>query len=71
MKLARLLATPLGRILRIVLGFALIWIGLAVLDKPLGWVVEFIGLAPVITGFMNIFLLGPFFGLPLKGTDAK
>lgn len=70
MQFARFMATPAGRIIRIVLGIAIIWVGLAFVDKPLGYVLEFIGLAPLIAGIMNICLVGPLIGAPLKGQDA-
>lgn len=71
MEFVRFLATPAGRILRIVLGIAIIWIGLAWVDKPLGYVLEAVGLIPIITGILNISLIGPLLGAPLKGSDLE
>lgn len=70
MTFARFMATPTGRILRIVLGIAIIWIGYMA-TKPFGYVLEFIGLIPVLAGLFNICLIGRFIGAPLRGSDLS
>lgn len=66
MEIARFMATPAGRIGRIVLGIIIIYIGV-IADKPLGYVLEVIGLVPIIAGALNLCLIGPLLGAPLKG----
>lgn len=68
MEFARFMATPAGRILRIVLGIVIIWIGV-VSPKPFGYVLEVIGLIPIIAGVLNLCLIGPLIGAPLKASD--
>lgn len=68
MTFARFMATPTGRILRIVLGIVIIWIGV-VSPKPFGYVLEVVGLIPIIAGVLNICLIGPLIGAPLKASD--
>jgi hypothetical protein len=56
-----------GRLLRIVAGFALIAIGLVVVQGAWGYVVMTIGLIPLFTGSAGICLLAPLFGYTLTG----
>lgn len=68
MEIARMLATPAGRILRIVLGIVIIWIGV-VSPKPFGYFLEVIGLIPIVTGVLNISIIAPLFGGPMRAAD--
>ena len=70
MKIARFMATPAGRLIRIALGIVLIWIGI-VMDKPAGYVLELIGLVPIAAGILNVCLLAPLLNAPFYGRDAK
>jgi hypothetical protein len=56
-----------GRILRIVVGIALIALGLLVIQGVWGIVVAVIGLVPLIAGLGGVCLVAPLFGLTLKG----
>lgn len=68
MQFARFMATPAGRIARVILGIVLIWIGV-MMDKPAGYVLEVIGLVPIIAGALNLCLIAPLIGAPMKGSD--
>ena len=70
MKIARFMATPAGRLIRIALGIVLIWIGI-VMDKPAGYVLELVGLVPIAAGILNVCLLAPLLNAPFYGRDAK
>jgi hypothetical protein len=56
-----------GRILRIVVGVALIAIGLLVVQGVWGFVLAVIGLVPLIAGLAGVCLVAPLFGFTLKG----
>jgi len=56
-----------GRILRIVVGVALIAIGLLVVKDVWGIVLAVIGLVPLIAGLAGVCLVAPLFGFTLKG----
>jgi hypothetical protein len=56
-----------GRILRIVVGIALIAIGLLVIQGVWGIVLAVIGLVPLIAGLGGVCLVAPLFGFTLKG----
>ena len=60
-----------GRLLRIVAGFALIAIGLVVVQGAWGYVVAVIGLIPLFAGTVGICLLAPLFGYTLAGEPRK
>lgn len=69
MEIARFMATPAGRGIRIAFGLILIWLGL-LMDKPAGYVLEVLGLIPIAAGTLNLCFLGPIFGAPLRGRDV-
>ena len=58
------LASPLGRGVRIVAGLALILIGLFVIEGPLSWAFEMVGLIPLLAGLFDFCVFAPLFGLP-------
>jgi Protein of unknown function (DUF2892) len=56
-----------GRLLRIVVGIALIALGFLVIHNVWGIVVAVIGLVPLIAGLAGICLFAPLFGYTLTG----
>ena len=68
MTFARFMATPTGRILRVILGVVIIWIGVMA-TKPFGYVLELVGLIPIAAAALNWCLIGPMIGAPLKASD--
>ncbi|MBN1200587.1 MAG: DUF2892 domain-containing protein [Anaerolineae bacterium] len=68
------LASRNGRITRLVIGVILLVIGLAIGfsgGSLFGWILAVIGLFPVIGGALDLCLLAPFFGKPLKGAEIR
>ena len=61
------MASPAGRILRIVAGLALILIGLLVLKGVGGWILAIVGLVPLAAGLFDRCVFAPLFGLPFVG----
>jgi hypothetical protein len=70
MGLAVFMASPAGRIARIVAGVILIVLGLVV-GGAAGWILAIVGLVPIAAGAGNVCLLAPFLGAPFKGSDAR
>ena len=68
MALAKFMASPIGRIARIVIGLALIVLGI-VAGGPLLALVA-VGLVFVAVGVANVCLIGPIIRAPFKGSDA-
>jgi hypothetical protein len=68
MAFVRFMASPAGRALRIVVGMALIVVGLTV-GKTAGTVLAVVGLVPLLAGALNLCLLAPLFGAPFRGSS--
>ncbi len=56
-----------GRILRIVVGIALIALGLLAVQGVWGIALAVVGLVPLIAGLGGVCLVAPLFGFTLKG----
>ncbi|GAC1513068.1 MAG: hypothetical protein NVS2B16_17120 [Chloroflexota bacterium] len=67
---ARFMANPLGRIVRIVAGLALIAVGLFAIKGTTGIIVAVIGVVPLLAGVMNVCLIAAIIGAPFRGRDA-
>ncbi len=67
---ARFMANPLGRIVRIVAGLALIAVGLFGIKGTTGNIVAVIAVVPLLAGVMNVCLIAAIIGAPLRGRDA-
>lgn len=65
------IASPVGRIIRIVAGLALIAWGLLGLGGTNGYIVAAVGIAPLLSGLFNFCLVAPLFGCPLSGAKAR
>jgi ABC-type multidrug transport system permease subunit len=66
---ARFMASPIGRIARVLLGIALILIGLFAIEGTWGTIIAIIGVIPVAAGIANVCLIGPLIGAPFRGSD--
>lgn len=64
------IASRTGRWVRILAGTGLVLGGLGT-RSPQGAVVALTGLVPLLSGALDLFLLGPLFGLPVKGVDVR
>jgi hypothetical protein len=67
----RFLASPAGRVTRIVAGLILIVLGLAVIQGAGGWIVAIIGLVPLGAGLFDRCVFAPLFGLPFVGESLR
>lgn len=56
-----------GRLLRVVAGAVIIWLGLNFVQAPWSYIVAAIGLVPIAAGLLNFCLLGPLFDVDLWG----
>jgi hypothetical protein len=65
------LASPAGRVSRIVAGVALILIGLFVVEGPIGWVLAVVGLVPLAAGVFDFCVFAPLAGLPFVGSNLR
>lgn len=65
------LAGPVGRVVRILAGVALILVGLFVVEGPVSWVLEMVGLVPLLAGLFDFCVFAPLFGLPFVGSRLR
>jgi len=66
MKFAHFMATPTGRLLRALIGLALIVWGYTVGNT----VLIVVGTLPLLAGIFNVCLIAPLLGAPFLGRDA-
>ena len=67
----RFLASPTGRVVRVVAGLIIIVIGVVAVNETLGWVLVVIGAVPLVAGALDRCLLAPLFSLPLAGKKLR
>jgi hypothetical protein len=67
----RFMASPAGRITRIVAGLILILVGPLVVQGTVGWILAVIGLVPLLAGLFDRCVFAPLFGLPFVGSGLR
>ncbi len=65
------MASPSGRVIRMVAGLILIGLGLVWIGNIWGWLLAVIGLAPLAAGLFDFCLLAPLFSAPFWGNDVR
>lgn len=65
------MASMSGRIARIVVGVALIVLGLLVVEGTFGIVLAVIGLVPLLAGVFDVCVFSKLFGGAFKGADIR
>ncbi len=68
--LLEFMASRTGRWVRILVGAGMVLGGLAE-GSPRGAAVALVGLAPLMAGALDVCLLGPLFGHPLRGEEIR
>jgi hypothetical protein len=71
MGFAKFMSSGLGRGIRIVVGLALIVIGLFSVGGTGGIILAVVGAVPLVVGIADVCLFAPLFGGPLKGAEAR
>jgi hypothetical protein len=69
--LVKFMASMPGRIVRIVVGAALLLWGFMGLEATTGIGVMVIGLIPLLAGLFDVCLIAPLFGAPLSGVRIR
>ena len=70
-KLFSFLASTVGRVVRIVVGLALIAAGLMLVQGTLGTVLAVVGVLPLAAGLFDVCLFAPLFGMPFQGERIR
>ena len=67
----KFMASPTGRIVRIVAGVVLIAWGLLGLGGTTGIIVAVVGAVPLLAGLFDVCLFAPLFGNPISGPKIR
>ena len=67
----KFMASPAGRIIRIVAGIVLVALGLLVIHGVGGIIVAIVGLVPLIAGLFDFCVFAPLFGAPMSGPKIR
>jgi DUF2892 family protein len=70
MGFAKFMATPYGRVLRIVAGVALIGAGFYV-QGTWGLILGVVGAVPLVAGAFDVCIFAPLFGAPFVGSKVR
>lgn len=73
MAIAKFMASPLGRGVRILAGVLLIAWGLGLfgaVDQTTGIIIAVVGLVPLLAGVFNVCLIAPILGAPFSGSKV-
>ena len=65
------IASPAGRVIRILAGVALVLVGLLALGGIWGWILAIVGLVPLLAGLFDRCVFAPLFGLPFVGPRLR
>jgi len=66
----KFMASPAGRITRIVAGIVLVALGIF-MHSPGGIIVAVIGLVPLVAGLFDFCVFAPLFGAPMSGPKIR
>jgi Protein of unknown function (DUF2892) len=68
----KFMASPAGRITRIVAGIVLVAVGLLVMHGGVGGIiVAVVGLVPLVAGLFDFCVFAPLFGAPMTGSKIR
>lgn len=65
------MASRAGRMLRIIVGGVLIFIGLFVVKNTAGYIISVIGIVPLLAGVFDVCILAPLFSMPFIGKAIR
>ncbi|MHB8624768.1 MAG: YgaP family membrane protein [Aggregatilineales bacterium] len=71
MSLIKFLASPAGRLVRIIAGIVLVAVGLFVMQNTAGIVLAVIGLVPLLAGLLDVCIFAPLFGASFSGKAIR
>jgi hypothetical protein len=67
----KFMASPAGRIIRVVAGIILVWLGFFSMHSVGGWIVGIVGLVPLVAGLFDFCVFAPLFGAPMSGPKIR
>ncbi len=67
---AKFMASPAGRIIRVVAGIVLVALGIFMHNTG-GTIVAVVGLVPLVAGLFDFCVFAPLFGAPMSGSKIR
>jgi hypothetical protein len=67
----KFMASPTGRVIRVVAGIVLVVLGLLVVKNVGGIILAVVGLVPLVAGLFDFCVFAPLFGAPLSGPKIR
>ena len=67
----KFMASPAGRITRVIAGILLIALGLFVIHGVGGIILAAVGLVPLVAGLFDFCVFAPLFGAPMSGPKIR
>ena len=71
MKFSKFMASPAGRLLRIVAGLVLVYVGFFVMKNLGGYIIGVVGIVPLLAGIFDFCVFAPLFSMPLSGKAIR
>jgi hypothetical protein len=71
MQFVKFMTSSKGRAARVIAGFVILTVGLAVVQGTLGLILALIALVPISGGVFDFCLVGVALGYPFRGADAR
>jgi hypothetical protein len=71
MKFSKFMASRSGRLLRIVAGVVLLYVGFGIMHNIPGYIIGAIGIVALLAGVFNFCILAPLFGMPFMGRAIR
>ncbi len=70
-KFVQFMTSVQGRLVRVLLGIAIISLGMFVVQGIPGYIMAVVGLVPIAGGLFDFCLVGALMGYPLSGAEAR
>jgi hypothetical protein len=71
MNFSKFMASGAGRLLRVVVGVVLIYLGFFVMKNAVGYIVGVIGVVPLLAGIFDFCIFAPLFDMPFMGKAIR
>lgn len=71
MNFSQFMASPAGRILRIIAGIVVIYVGVYIMKNTGGYALAVLGAVPLLAGIFDFCVFAPLFGMPFSGKAIR
>ena len=71
MKFSKFMASGLGRLLRVIAGLVLFYLGFGIMNNTPGYIIGVIGIIPLVAGVFDFCIMAPLFGMPFMGKAIR